>query len=102
MPLTKDLYRTGVSKLFHPWTSYVITQQCEGRTSYVMWLFQDTLHQAQRFFVNWFFIIYKMYSRAGFGPRSVIWRMASQAGWIASRAGFGPRTVVWRPLILKN
>jgi len=38
-----------------------------------------------------------MYSQAGFGPRSVVWRMASQAGWIASRAGFGPRAVVWSP-----
>jgi len=47
MPLTKDLYRTGVSKLFHPRTSYVITQQCEGPTSYVMWLFQDMLHSTK-------------------------------------------------------
>ena len=33
-----------VSKLFHPRVTKVITQQCEGRTSYVMWLFRDMLH----------------------------------------------------------
>jgi len=36
MPLSKDLYRTGVSKIVHPRTTLVITQQCEDRTSYVM------------------------------------------------------------------
>jgi len=39
--LTKDLHRTGVSKLFHPKVTWVITQQCEGRTSCLMWLFRD-------------------------------------------------------------
>jgi len=38
MSLTKDLYRIGVSKRFYPSVTQVITQQCEGRTSYVMLL----------------------------------------------------------------
>jgi len=47
MPSTKDLYRTGASKLFHPRATKVITQQCEGRTSYVMWFFRDMLHSSK-------------------------------------------------------
>ena len=47
MPPTKDLYRTGVSKLFDPRATCVIVQQCEGRTSYVMWLFRVMLYSTK-------------------------------------------------------
>jgi len=39
--------RTGISKFFCPRATYRISQQFEGRASYVMWLFRDMLHSTK-------------------------------------------------------
>jgi len=59
-----------------------ITQQSEGRASYVMWIVSGfvTFFQIKKFFVNiWFFITDKHFSRAG-------WNGATGRIWLADRS----------------
>ena len=72
-----SLAKTEISKLFSQRTTWAITQQFEGRTSHVMWLFHDMLHStkptnfSQMYF---FFNIDKMALRDGWnGFEGRIW-----------------------------
>jgi len=88
MTVKSHLCRAGVSKRFCKRATQAITQQFEGRTSYVTRLFRDMLHstKATDFSLIYFFIIdemssrwYEMALRAGFGPSAVVWRRLIQS-----------------------
>jgi len=55
LPLTKDLYRTGLSKLFHPRATFKLSYYTAVRGSDILRMIVSgyvTFYQIKKFFVN--------------------------------------------------
>jgi len=81
MPLTTDIYRTG-SPNFLSEGHINYYKKCVGRTSYILGLFRVCyILPNRKVFRQLIFHFWQKYSRAGFGPRSAVWRPCYRRDW---------------------